>query len=206
MLDKAGIKVTGKVRLIEQVGEPAGVSRLHLYGEHLSVPVSEIIHEINHESDNMFAEHLFRMAGQITDGKGTAASGMRACMNFMKSNRINTKNIYMADGCGLSPKDRISPQQLVSVLDAMDCSYYRTWFKHSLPHSGRGTLRGRLAGIEVRAKTGTLAEDSSLSGYVKTAAGQELAFSIIVNGAPVWSAVDVQNSIVQTMSAWDQQL
>jgi D-alanyl-D-alanine carboxypeptidase/D-alanyl-D-alanine-endopeptidase (penicillin-binding protein 4) len=51
-----------------------------------------------------------------------------------------------------------------------------------------GTLRGRMrntaAAGNLRAKTGTLNNVSGLSGYVTTAAGERLAFSIIVNHYP----------------------
>ncbi len=206
LLDKEGISVRGKVRLIEAAGEAGQVGKLHLYGVHFSLPVSEIIKEINHESDNLFAEHLFRYIGFLAGGQGSAENGMQACLDFLNENNIGSKNLKMVDGCGLSGLDRISPSQLAGVLDAMDRSCYRSWYVESLPHSGRGTLRGRLGGVEVRAKTGTLDHDSSLSGYVQTAAGQRLVFSVIVNDAPIWTAVDAQNRIVQTLGAWNEKI
>jgi D-alanyl-D-alanine carboxypeptidase/D-alanyl-D-alanine-endopeptidase (penicillin-binding protein 4) len=51
-----------------------------------------------------------------------------------------------------------------------------------------GTLRRRFVGTRaagnVRGKTGTIEQVSALSGYVKTVAGEELVFSIVVNGVP----------------------
>ncbi|MGM9991390.1 MAG: D-alanyl-D-alanine carboxypeptidase/D-alanyl-D-alanine-endopeptidase [Candidatus Bruticola sp.] len=206
LLDKENIVVRGKVRLIEPSGEAALVNNLPRYGLHLSLPISTIIQETNHESDNLFAEHLYRSIGQLTSGQGSAESGMQACRQFLEANNINSSGLKMVDGCGLSAKNRISPNQLASVLDAMDRSYYRSWYKESLPHSGRGTLRGRLGDVELRAKTGTLDHDSSLTGYIITAAGQELVFSVIVNDAPIWIAVDTQNKIAQTLGSWDRRL
>ncbi|MBQ7528855.1 D-alanyl-D-alanine carboxypeptidase/D-alanyl-D-alanine-endopeptidase [bacterium] len=206
LLDRNHITVKGKVRLVSSGGEAATVESLRLYATHYSPPVSEIVHEINHESDNLFAEHLYKTVGRLTAGQGTAQSGFQACKEFMSANNINWQGINMVDGSGLSPLDRISPRQLVSILRTMDRSIYRSWYKESLPHSGRGTLRGRLGGVDVRAKTGTLANDSSLSGYVMTAAGQELAFSIILNDTTIWNAVNTQNRIVQTLSSWPDRL
>jgi D-alanyl-D-alanine carboxypeptidase/D-alanyl-D-alanine-endopeptidase (penicillin-binding protein 4) len=59
-------------------------------------------------------------------------------------------------------------------------------FVASLPVAGRdGTIRRRMGGSQaagmLRAKTGTLDGVTSLSGYVETAAGDRLAFAILVN-------------------------
>ncbi|MGM9998709.1 MAG: D-alanyl-D-alanine carboxypeptidase/D-alanyl-D-alanine-endopeptidase [Candidatus Bruticola sp.] len=206
LLNKENITVRGNVRLIDQAGEAALVDQLPRYGLHLSLPISTIIQEINHESDNLFAEHLYRYIGQLVSGQGCAASGMQACRQYLESNNINSNGLKMVDGCGLSTQNRISPNQLASVLDAMDRSYYRSWYKESLPHSGRGTLRGRLGDLELRAKTGTLDHDSALTGYIITAAGQELIFSVIVNDAPIWIAVDTQNKVVQALGNWNKRI
>ncbi len=66
---------------------------------------------------------------------------------------------------------------------------YANAFRESLPIAGvDGTLRNRMKGTvaenNVRAKTGTLSSASSLSGFVTTAAGEELVFSIMVNNYP----------------------
>jgi len=62
-------------------------------------------------------------------------------------------------------------------------------FRDALPIGGvDGTLRNRFKGTpaenNVRAKTGSLSSAASLGGYLTTAGGEKLAFSIMVNNYP----------------------
>ena len=67
-------------------------------------------------------------------------------------------------------------------------------FRDALPIAGvDGTLRNRMKGTaaagNVRAKTGSLSSVASLSGYVTSAAGERLAFSMMLNNYPDASVV-----------------
>ncbi len=70
---------------------------------------------------------------------------------------------------------------------------------------GEGTLTSRLGGMVVRAKTGTLEEHSALTGYLVSAYGQTLGFSILVNNVDqTWLGVELEDKILHTLAAWDQ--
>ena len=59
----------------------------------------------------------------------------------------------------------------------------------------------------MRAKTGTLDKDSSLTGYVVSGYGQTVGFSIEANDVPsIWWAVELEDRIVRTIAAWNQPL
>jgi D-alanyl-D-alanine carboxypeptidase/D-alanyl-D-alanine-endopeptidase (penicillin-binding protein 4) len=78
----------------------------------------------------------------------------------------------------------------VRVLDAMHRSPHAALFRESLPIAGvDGTIRNRLRGTpaagNVRAKTGTLDKARALSGYVATADGHTLLFSMLMNNFTV---------------------
>lgn len=205
VLKDAGVPQKGGIRLIRPVGEPALLAGLHTYARYESVPLPEILWQINRESDNLFAQHLFKALGENRSGRGTAASGEAAVKEFMTRHGIPVEGLRMVDGCGLSPLDRVSPAQLVGVLEAMHTHPRSALFRESLPAGGQGTLSYRLTGLGVRAKTGTLAEDSSLSGYLVTAKGQTLAFALIFNRLEgIGSAVDAQDRIVNLLAAWPE--
>ncbi len=207
VLKEAGIPQQGGVRLIRPVGEPALLSQMHTYACYESPELTEILRQINHESDNLFAQHVFKALGESRSGRGTAATGQAAVEDFLTRNGVAIKGLTMVDGCGLSPLDRVTPAQMVGALEAMHSHPERAIFWESLPTGGQGTLAYRLAGLNVRAKTGTLANDSSLSGYVVSATGQTVAFALFFNNLEgIGSAVDAQDRIVNLLAAWPETL
>lgn len=207
VLRKAGIPQRGGIRLIRPVGEPARLEGLRTYARYQSPPLYDIISQINEESDNLFAEHLFKTLGERHAGRGTAATGEAAVKDFLTRNGVPTEGLKMVDGCGLSTLNRVTPAQMVGALEAMQRHPYHAYYRASLPTGGEGTLTYRLSGLNVRAKTGTLASDSSLSGYVVSAHGQTLSFAIFFNDVQgIWSAIEAQDQIVRLLASWPEAL
>ena len=75
-------------------------------------------------------------------------------------------------------------------------------FVRSLPSGGEGTLGGRLVGVPVRAKTGTLfiRPASTLSGYVTGRAGGRIAFSVLTHDLPEAVAVSIEDAVVRALA------
>ena len=95
-------------------------------------------------------------------------------------------NVFFDEGSGLSRNNLTTAAATVALLQYMAGSRNARDFADSLPVAGvDGTLRYRMrntpAAGNVRAKTGTLRWANSLSGYVMTAAGERLAFSLMLN-------------------------
>jgi D-alanyl-D-alanine carboxypeptidase/D-alanyl-D-alanine-endopeptidase (penicillin-binding protein 4) len=165
-----------------------------------SPTLGELVTTINHRSDNLSAELVFRSIGRSVGGAGTFASGAQAVMQFLARDvGIPASSVEISDGSGLSILNEATPRALVRLL-----AYERTareggYFWASLPVAGEG-LTERMAETDaagrLRAKTGTLKDVSALSGYVLAAGGEELAFSIIVNhAASIARARQVQDQI-----------
>jgi D-alanyl-D-alanine carboxypeptidase/D-alanyl-D-alanine-endopeptidase (penicillin-binding protein 4) len=168
----------------------------------LSVPLKEIMPAIMKPSQNQIAEVFLRALGLERAGVGTADSGRRVIERQFAEWEIPSDGFIVRDGSGLSRSDLISPESIVGILDAMRRSPNFQVFYESLPIAGvDGTIRTRMrdtpAQGKLRAKTGTRSMVRSLSGYVRTADGRLLEFSLLCNNwTTPQAAVDrVQDTI-----------
>jgi len=160
-----------------------------------SQPLSEIVKRTNKESVNLNAELILRTLGRdrgemaalpeaIGRERGDDEAGLAVIRVWLARAGIPTSRIALHDGSGLSRLDLVTPESSVRLLLSLSRTAAASVFRESLPISGRdGTLSGRLKTIidRVSAKTGSLTYDNSLSGYLTTANGESLAFSIMCN-------------------------
>ena len=114
--------------------------------------------------------------------------------NFLRQTGIAENEIALNDGSGLSRNDLISANATVQLLTYMSKHKYFAQFREALPIAGvDGTLSTRMRGTpaqgNIRAKTGSLSSVASLSGYVTTAGGERLVFSMMLNNYPDAAAV-----------------
>jgi len=175
-LRAAGVKVpmnrafTGKT--------PIGATTLATVS---SPPMSTMIALTNTPSDNFFAETLIKDLGARFAGRGSTAAGAAVVRAEVAYEFGIRPRIY--DGSGLSYSDSSSPLDLVTVLEKMASDRD---FVRSLAIAGEtGTLQDEMVGTDAqgqcRAKTGTLAAVSNLSGYCLARDGHTLVFSILQN-------------------------
>ena len=149
----------------------------------------------------MYTETLLWTLGEqarnsnVTPGNGTPVStadsselGIAAVKKFLIEIGVAPDGIVQYDGSGLSRHNLITPAAVVQLYTYMakQSRFSQVW-RDSLTIGGvDGTLRNRFRGTRaqanVRGKTGTIDQVSALSGYIKTAAGEELVFSMVVNG------------------------
>ena len=152
--------------------------------------LDSVVTYLNKESDNLSGEALIKILGAEFKGTpGSAAAGASVIKDYLAELGIDTTWLRIADGSGLSRHDLLSPAILVRVLEAMYASPHFDTFYRSLPVAGvDGTIRRRMkytdAHGNLRAKTGTLSGVSSLSGYVLSADGEWLAFSMMMMNYP----------------------
>ena len=161
-----------------------------LLAAHISVPMSKYIALMNKPSDNLLAESLVRVVGAVKGKGGTYESGYATETAFFKTLGLDTAgSLELHDGCGLARKNLVTARVIVGLLRAMHSQPNWTAYNDSLPIAGvDGDLRNRmkktLAAANVHAKTGTLHEVASLSGYVTGKHGDLYVFSLILNNFP----------------------
>lgn len=151
-----------------------------------SPPLREILPRFEKPSQNQLGEILFKTLGRVRTGVGTADSGRRVVERQLVAWGADSAGFAVRDGSGLSRHDYVSPETIVRVLDAMRRHTEFRTFYDALPVAGvDGTIRTRMRGTpaqgNVRAKTGTLDKARALSGYVTTADGRLLLFSMLAN-------------------------
>jgi len=162
-----------------------------------STPLASIARTLNHESRNLYAEQLLRTLAVEVPPKteedldpGSSPLGVKAVRETLVRAGVDTSRVQLVDGSGLSRQNLLQPRAIVQLLQHMwlhDDPAVSSAFYDSLPKGGEeGTLEYRFQGRDparanVRAKTGTLSNTSSLSGYVTSERGTPIAFSVFCN-------------------------
>lgn len=178
VLRAADIVVVGPAR-----AGSLGVPGVELAGAS-SLPMSKLVTRINVPSDNFAAELLLKDLGAAFGGAGSTGAGAAVVRSTLAPYGVRPARVV--DGSGLSRTDRVSPRQIVNLLDKMAVEAGGV-LPFTLPTAGRtGTLADRMrhtpAQDNCHAKTGTLDGDSALSGYCSVAGGTDtIAFSMIEN-------------------------
>ena len=173
-----------------------------------SKPLREILPALLKPSQNQIAEALLRTIGLERGGAGTADSGRKVVEQQLATWGVPPSTYVIRDGSGLSRYDYLAPEAIVHILDAMRHSPNFQLFYDALPIAGvDGTIKTRMRGTpaenNVHAKTGSVANARSLSGYVRTADGRTLIFSILANNwtVPAGDVTHVQDVIAARLAA-----
>ncbi|MEY2634065.1 MAG: D-alanyl-D-alanine carboxypeptidase/D-alanyl-D-alanine-endopeptidase [Actinomycetota bacterium] len=172
-------------------------------------PVSQTIKKMLEDSNNNFAETLFRASTKESGLAATWANSRNHATTVLQSLNLDTSKITLIDGSGLSRQNRMTTSFLTRLLWVARSNGQPELNKlldnHMLPIGGKsGTLRTRYDDAKtkcarglVEAKTGGLRDVTSLAGYARSKNGSIAVFAMIVNKVksrsaltPVRSAID----------------
>ena len=132
-------------------------------------PLKIVLRDVLEYSSNFGANQLLLVMGQERfGGRATVEKGLRVVQEFGQKD-LRLRSLKLAEGSGLSRNNRISPKELVRVLDIL--APYK-----ALLTEYKSRTAGRYA-----AKTGTLNGVSSLAGYANSSECSDVRFAIIIN-------------------------
>ena len=198
-LREAGIRVKRDANYLADYN-PLTPARNELY-IHYSEPLSEIIKETNINSNNLYAEAIFRYLGTRYTLPGSIHNSQDLLRDYWRRRGVAIQNAIIKDGCGLAPQDAVSAKTFVQLLIIMSHSDNKDAWMASLPVSGQtGTLKTLCPGTElegrIHAKSGTIAGTKNFAGYIDMPNGDTWVFAILINSAP-GKAKNIQTVIQQ---------
>lgn len=200
-LRSGGIDIDG---VVGERQAPAGARMLSQFKR----PLTEIVGVVNKRSDNYIAEHVFKAVGSACgDRTTTSMRARRTVLDVLDTLGVQRHGCVFNDGSGLSRRNAVSASTQVQLLRKIYTLPWGREFRSTLAiASYDGTIRGRMHGTaasnNVTAKTGTLRNVSSLSGYVTTADGELLAFCFMSNGPAVGTYKQLENVAAITLASF----
>lgn len=183
-LQAAGVAVQQPATYVVEGSIPA----CQMVYEHRSDSLGALLVETNYNSNNLYAESLFRYMGLRYGQPGTINNAANALRDFWMSHGVPLRGAVIKDGCGLAPQDVVSAESFVELLTRMYSSRYREAWIASLPVAGQtGTVKNFLRGTELEGrvylKSGTISGTKNFAGYIMMPNGDVWAFAVLVNGA-----------------------
>lgn len=198
VLNKKGIRVaevkTAKLDFISAINSPERTQsenpvvkkKLHI---HRSRPLSDIVREVNVESNNHYAEHLIRTIGRNQNSdiySDALKEGVDYINKYWQQQNVSTSSLFLHDGSGLAPQNAASSEFFCDLLLYMyNKSNYSKEFFASLPLAGSdGTLKYFMQNTKyngkIRAKSGSIGGVQCFAGYLIDG-DKKYAFTIMVN-------------------------
>ncbi|MFC2947381.1 D-alanyl-D-alanine carboxypeptidase/D-alanyl-D-alanine endopeptidase [Virgibacillus sediminis] len=179
-----------------------------------SIPLAELLVPFMKFSNNGHGEIMVKEMGKIAYGEGSWERGLEVLKSELPKLGVKQSTISIRDGSGLSHFNLIPANEITQLLYEVQKEEWFPAFFHSLPIAGHeerrigGTLRDRMKGLSVQAKTGTIHGVSTLSGYMDDPAGERVIFSIMINNLldeEEGKSIEDDLLDIMTKSRWDQQ-
>jgi D-alanyl-D-alanine carboxypeptidase/D-alanyl-D-alanine-endopeptidase (penicillin-binding protein 4) len=164
-----------------------------------SPPLIEVVAGDLAPSQNWMSEQILRTLGASGGARGSWSEGSRAARARLIAAGVDSLDMRIVDGSGLSTQNLLTPRSLVRMLQHARTRPWGDAFRAAMAEPGEedSTLETRLTDLTGRvfAKTGTLTNVGALAGYVVDARGREIVFAILANasnlpGAAARQAID----------------
>jgi D-alanyl-D-alanine carboxypeptidase/D-alanyl-D-alanine-endopeptidase (penicillin-binding protein 4) len=200
LLGDRGIDVTGDVTQTD-AGDGTPLAQVR------SATVARIVESMITHSDNQAAEVLLRHVGAAAGGAASFEGDTAAVKTVLKRLDVDTSDLVLTDGSGLSRRNRISPTTLAEAVAAAMTSPRTAGLAADLAVGGfTGTLKGRFDTAKngrgaVRGKSGTLTGVHSLAGYVTDRSGTPIAFAVMTDRTSAINPFVTQSALDRVAAA-----
>ncbi|HVZ88403.1 MAG TPA: D-alanyl-D-alanine carboxypeptidase/D-alanyl-D-alanine-endopeptidase [Polyangia bacterium] len=205
-LASAGIAVRDEAR-VEPTPPPHAGHVRPLLALHESAPLAVLMRKINKDSENDYAERVLEAAGaEVYGGAPTGDKGVRLLREVIGELGLPPNSYVPRNGSGLGHANRITADAMAALLRSLYLDprvgpeLLQSLSVGGVDGTTRNRFKGTLAAERVRAKTGTLAGKSCLSGLVGDGP-DVLAFSILVEGLRGRSLAAVRGAQVTCVNA-----
>lgn len=153
-----------------------------------SPPLSTLVAGVLEPSQNWMTEQLVRALGARFGTTGSWSEGTGVVTHYLVNEiGIDPADVSPRDGSGLSSYNLVTPRALVRILSDMHEGPWGAIYRSAMAEPGEedSTLERRLPELRGRlfAKTGTISNVNSLSGYLVREDGREIVFSILSNAS-----------------------
>ncbi|QMT60262.1 D-alanyl-D-alanine carboxypeptidase/D-alanyl-D-alanine-endopeptidase [Legionella sp. PC997] len=202
--DKNNLALKGKIITGTSPADPTFIASFQ------SKKLSTLITHMLQQSDNLYANSLTKKLGYILSGKGTHKEGAFAIKKILSEHtHLDMSQMDIIDGEG-TRYNLVTPEQMVVLLSDLyhDPAMKPIFFK-ALPRAGvSGTLKERMKKTmlenNVYAKTGSMHDISSLSGFITNPHQKTFIFSIIINGInkPIGKAKSLEENILLALDEY----
>ncbi len=176
-------------RLSGQVRDGTVPARARLLLEAPSLPLAEVIADINKFSNNVMAQQLFLTLSSDLGAPGRFEASRMRLSRWWRTQFASLPEPVLDNGSGLSRSERSSAQALTALLHAASASPHAQAFQNSLSVAGVDGTAARLRERNPNSpvigqawlKTGSLRDVASVAGYVQGQSGQRYSVVAIVN-------------------------
>ena len=191
-----------RLRLEETVNN----NKLEYYGNYMQKKTPDkdvyLVYEISHplqmavdavleRSNNLVTETVFKLAGgKFVNNTGSTDAALKMFQAYCEKLNLDTNDIKLVDGSGVSKNNLMSADFMTDFLLAISKHEQFINYKNAMATPGEGTLKDRMLYFNgnLRAKTGTLSDISSIAGYITSQSGNNYAFDNNINDAKTSNA------------------
>ena len=152
-----------------------------------SLSLAETISSVNKHSNNVMARHLlYTLSAELLGAPGTEAGGREVVAEWLAENGLDSPNLALENGAGLSREARITAAEMAALLRFAWRQPYMPEYLASMSLSGLdGTLsrrfrKSRLVG-KAHLKTGSLDHVAAIAGYLQARSGRRYAVVVMQN-------------------------